>query len=103
MTKQEIVQIMNQEYDRIGKEVYIDGLREQLEETRRKFPRTFDYPLASEYDTKGKMKHFIKRLIRKSIRFVLKPYAEQMNEYENSMYQLQRSIIDALDKSLNNK
>lgn len=103
MTKQEVLQTMNQEYDKIIDEISIERLKGRLEETRQKFPRTFDYPLPPATGTMGKFKLLIKRVIRKCLRFVLKPYAEQMNAYENSMYEFHCEMIDALDKLMKDK
>lgn len=100
MTKQEILQTMNQEYDKIVTEISVEDLRERLEETRQKFPRTFDYPLPPASGTMGKIKLFVKRVIRKCMRFVLKPYADQMNAYESSLYEFHTALIDSLDKAI---
>ena len=100
MTKDDILQTMNEEYDRIQNEVSIEDLRMQLEEIRRNFPRTFDRPLMQATGAKEKAKLFIKRLIRKCMRFVLKPYADQMNAYENSLYEFHSALIDSLEKSI---
>lgn len=100
MNKEEILKIMEDEY----KEPEIMGavsdaeLSMKLLETTKEFARSFDYELPIEYGVKGKFKRFIKRIIRKSTRFITKPYAEQMLKFQESLCELEGMQINKISK-----
>lgn len=98
MNKEEILKIMEEEYKE--PEIMSAGnngdLNKKLLDTTKEFARSFDYELPMEYGIKGKIKKFCKRVIRKSIRFITKPYGEQMLKFQESLCELEGMQIGKL-------
>lgn len=98
MNKEEILKIMEEEYKE--SEIMSAGnsgdLSTKLLDTTKQFARSFDYELPIEYGIKGRIKKFCKRVIRKSIRFITKPYGEQMLKFQESLCELEGMQIDRL-------
>lgn len=94
-----MVQIMDDEY-RKSKMVYCsdkEDLNLKLLQTTQQFASSFDYDLPLAYSIKGKVIRFIKRVIRKSTRFITKPYAEQMLKFQKSLCELLGLYIEKIE------
>ena len=96
MNKEEIMRIFEEEYttNQMDGEGHNSDLKIKLYQTTEQFARTFDHEMPAAYGVKGRIKTFIKRVIRKTVRFVLKPYAEQMLRFQESICELAGMYID---------
>ena len=91
----------------------------KLFESSKHFINTFDYDLGNAPGIGNKIKRFLKRAIRKSTRFILKPYAEKMYrfqelngeitgtlteyaKYSNNLLNYSQNEIDLLKQNLYN-
>lgn len=100
MTKEDILKIFQDEAKRTVVKTDNSNLKIRLLQITQKFVITFDYKLPNATGIKEKIKKLIKRAIRKSIRFVTKPYAEQMLEFQKSICELLGMYIEKLDDIL---
>ena len=89
MNKDEIRNILQEKYEKNNKkykynfnENEFDKLSLKLFESSKHFINTFDYDLGNAPGIGNKIKRFLKRTIRKSTRFILKPYAEKMYRFQ---------------------
>ena len=89
MNKDEIRNILQEKYEKNNKkykynfnENEFDKLSLKLFESSKHFINTFDYDLGNAPGIGNKIKKFLKRAIRKSTRFILKPYAEKMYRFQ---------------------
>ena len=88
MTKEDILKIFEEELKIATAKADNLGLKIRLLQITQKFVHTFDYELPKANGIKEKVKKLIKRAIRKSIRFVTKPYAEKMLEFQKSICEI---------------
>lgn len=97
MNKEEILKIFNEEYklDENSKQVN-NSLSVKLIQTTQEFARSFEYELPNAFGIKAKVARGIKRIIRKLTRFILSPYAQQMLKFEESICELQGSMIERI-------
>lgn len=98
MTKEDILKIFEEELKIATAKADNLGLKIRLLQITQKFVHTFDYELPKANGIKEKVKKFIKRAIRKSIRFVTKPYAEQMLEFQQSICEFLGMYIEKFDE-----
>lgn len=89
MNKDEIRNILQEKYEKNNEkykynfnENEFDKLSLKLFESSKHFINTFDYDLGNAPGIGNKIKRFLKRTIRKSTRFILKPYAEKMYRFQ---------------------
>lgn len=97
MDKEKILQIMDETYKQ-NKTTNNADMNLKLLQTTQEFARTFDYELPIAHGVKGKIVRFIKRGIRKSTRFITKPYAEQMLKFEENACELLGMYIDKFNE-----
>ena len=126
MNKDEIRNILQEKYEKNNKkykynfnENEFDKLSLKLFESSKHFINTFDYDLGNAPGIGNKIKKFLKRAIRKSTRFILKPYAEKMYrfqelngeitgtlteyaKYSNNLLNYSQNEIDLLKQNLYN-
>ena len=126
MNKDEIRNILQEKYEKNNKkykynfnENEFDKLSLKLFESSKHFINTFDYDLGNAPGIGNKIKRFLKRAIRKSTRFILKPYAEKMYrfqelngeitgtlteyaKYSNNLLNYSQNEIDLLKQNLYN-
>ena len=126
MNKDEIRNILQEKYEKNNKkykynfnENEFDKLSLKLFESSKHFINTFDYDLGNAPGIGNKIKRFLKRTIRKSTRFILKPYAEKMYrfqelngeitgtlteyaKYSNNLLNYSQKEIDSLKQGLYN-
>jgi methyltransferase, fkbM family len=126
MNKDEIRNILQEKYEKNNKkykynfnENEFDKLSLKLFESSKHFINTFDYDLGNAPGIGNKIKRFLKRTIRKSTRFILKPYAEKMYrfqelngeitgtlteyaKYSNNLLNYSQKEIDSLKQGLHN-
>lgn len=126
MNKDEIRNILQEKYEKNNKkykynfnENEFDKLSLKLFESSKNFINTFDYDLGNAPGIGNKIKRFLKRAIRKSTRFILKPYAEKMYrfqelngeitgtlteyaKYSNNLLNYSQNEIDSLKQGLHN-
>lgn len=101
---EEIVKKMQEYYDEVmanrifgekdKSNVTYQDLQLKLLQTTQEFARGFEGELENAITVKSKVKVFIKRVIRKSTRFMLKPYAEQMLKYQEMSCELLGQLIN---------
>lgn len=89
MDKEEITKILQEKYKKNYKKYKYDfndhefeKLSLKLFESSKHFTRTFDYDLGNTRGISNKIKRFIKKVIRKSTRFMLQPYAERIHRFQ---------------------
>ena len=99
MNKEEISKILQEKYEKNNdkykynfNENEFNNLSLKLFESSKHFTRTFDYDFGNAGGIGNKIKRFIKKVIRKSTRFMLQPYAERMYRYQ----ELNSEIIGTL-------
>ncbi len=126
MNKDEIRNILQEKYEKNNEkykynfnENEFDKLSLKLFESSKHFINTFDYDLGNAPGIGNKIKRFLKRAIRKSIRFILKPYSEKMYrfqelngeitgtlteyaKYSNNLLNYSQKEIDSLKQGLHN-
>ena len=100
MTKEDIMNLFEEEYQtsKSSSNQLIEQMNHKLLATTQQFARSFDYVLPNEYGVKGKLNTFRKRVIRKLTRFILKPYADQMLKFQESICELQGMYIGEFDR-----
>ena len=89
MEREEIERILEEKYNE-KKEKYkydfnenkFDEISMKLIESSKHFTRTFDYDFGKGSTISQKIKIFIKKIIRKSTRFMLQPYADRMHRFQ---------------------
>ena len=89
MEREEIERILEEKYIE-KKEKYkynfnenkFDEISMKLVESSKHFTKTFDYDFGKGTTISQKIKIFIKRIIRKSTRFMLQPYADRMHRFQ---------------------
>ena len=99
MDRDKILQIIDDEYNKIKFSVNDDALKLKLQQTREQFAVSFDYELPYAEGIKAKVFRFVKRVIRKLTRFITKPYAEQMLKFQESICELNEMYIESLNES----
>lgn len=72
-------------------------LKTKLLQTTQQFVRSFDYDLGRSVSFKRKLINYVKRVIRKLMRFMTKPYADQMLKYQESSGELFGMLINTLE------
>lgn len=89
MNKEEIKRILQEKYEKNNEkykynfnEHEFDKLSLKLFESSKHFVNTFDYDFGRQGGISNKIKRFIKKIIRKSTRFMLQPYAEKMHRFQ---------------------
>ena len=89
MNKDEIRKILQEKYEKNNdkyrynfNENEFNNLSLKLFESSKHFVNTFDYDFGSQGGISNKIKRFIKKIIRKSTRFMLQPYAEKMHRFQ---------------------
>lgn len=89
MTQEEIKKILQKKYEKNNEkykysfnENEFDKLSLKLFESSKHFINTFDYDLGNTPGIGNKIKRFFKKIVRKSTRFILKPYAEKMHRFQ---------------------
>lgn len=97
MTKEDIIKIFQEEAKKTAVKADNSNLKIRLLQITQKFVETFDYELPKANGIIEKSKKLIKRAIRKSIRFVTKPYAERMLEFQNNICELLGMYIEKFD------
>ena len=126
MNKDEIRKILQEKYEKNNdkyrynfNENEFNNLSLKLFESSKHFVNTFDYDFGSQGGISNKIKRFIKKIIRKSTRFMLQPYAEKMHrfqelngeitgtlteyaKYSNNLLTHSQNEIDLLKKNLYN-
>lgn len=65
----------------------------KLMQTTELFVRSFDYDMPVGHTVKSKLAYFIRRVIRRSTRFITKPYADKMQRYNESVCELLGQMI----------
>lgn len=65
----------------------------KLKQTTDLFVRSFDYDLSVGHTFKAKIANLIRRVIRRSTRFITKPYADKMQGYNESVCELLGQMI----------
>lgn len=68
----------------------------KLMQTTELFARSFDYELPPGHTPLAKAKNYIRRIIRRSTRFITKPYADKMQAYNESVCELLGQMINQL-------
>lgn len=98
MEKNEILYIMEEEYNKNirGIELNYEQLSLKLQHTTEQFARSFDYELLPAKGIKEQVFRFIKRVIRKSTRFMLKPYADQMLKFQECICELEGMYLEKI-------
>jgi methyltransferase, fkbM family len=89
VNKEEIKRILQEKYEKNNEkykynfnEHEFDKLSLKLFESSKHFVNTFDYDFGRQGGISNKIKRFIKKIIRKSTRFMLQPYAEKMHRFQ---------------------
>lgn len=89
MNKEEIKRILQEKYEKNSEkykynfnEHEFDKLSLKLFESSKYFMNTFDYDFGRQGGISNKIKRFIKKIIRKSTRFMLQPYVEKMHRFQ---------------------
>ena len=89
MKKEEIIKMLQEKYEKNHdkykynfNENEFNNLNLKLFESSKHFTRTFDYDFGNTPGIGNKIKRFIKKVIRKSTRFMLQPYAERMHRFQ---------------------
>lgn len=72
----------------------------KLMQTTDLFVRSFDYDLPVGHTLKNKIKFFICRVIRRTIRFITKPYADSMQKYNESVCELLGQMISKYNERI---
>ena len=91
MTREDILKIFEEETKKSAVKTDNSNLKIKLLQITQKFVETFVSGI------KEKIKKLIKRIIRKSIRFVTKPYAEQMLVFQKNICELLGMYIEKYD------
>ena len=89
MEREEIERILEEKYNE-KKDKYkydfnenkFDEISMKLVESSKHFTKTFDYDFGKGSTISQKIKIFIKKVIRKSTRFMLQPYADRMHRFQ---------------------
>lgn len=97
MNKETIMKIFKEETGKFVKKENTVELKMKLLQTTEKFARTFDYELPKAYAVNQKLKKLIKIIIRKLTRFITKPYAEKMLQFQESICELMGMYIAKYD------
>lgn len=97
MTREDILKIFEEETKKSAVKTDNSNLKIKLLQITQKFVETFDYELPKVSGIKEKIKKLIKRIIRKSIRFVTKPYAEQRLVFQKNICELLGMYIEKYD------
>ncbi len=97
MTKEDILNIFREEAKKTVVKADNSNLKIRLLQITQQFVHTFDYELPKANSIKEKIKKLIKRAIRKSIRFVTKPYAERMLDFQKNICELLGMYIEKFD------
>ncbi len=79
--------------ENIGAEVNYQNLQFKLLQTTQEFAKSFECELGNAPTLKRKAIVFIKKIIRKSTRFMLKPYADQMLRYQERNGELSGELV----------
>lgn len=79
--------------ENISADINFQNLQLKLLQTTQEFAKSFDVELENAPNIKRKLIVFIKKIIRKSTRFMLKPYADQMLRYQERNGELSGEII----------
>lgn len=100
MDKQQVLDKLTLYYEEEMKEnqFYQQGKENQeliikLMQTTDLFVRSFDYDMPVGHTVKSKIANFIRRVIRRSTRFITKPYADKMQRYNESVCELLGEMI----------
>lgn len=95
--KEEIIDALKQVYDNVlderSKYKDITDINLQLVRLSEQFVRSFEYDLPKEYSIRGKIKRLVQKIIRKSIRFLTRPYADKMLRFQECTCQIIGDII----------
>lgn len=101
MDKEEITKILQEKYEKNNdkykynfNENEFDKLSLKLFESSKHFTRTFDYDFGNTAGIGNKIKRFIKKVIRKSTRFMLQPYAERMHRFQELNGEITGSLTE---------
>jgi methyltransferase, FkbM family len=78
--------------------IEIGNLQMKLLQISQQFVRSFDRPLVKSNSLKGKIKYISKKVIAKILRFILKPYAEQMLNYQQMTGEYLGQALEVLEK-----
>lgn len=76
--------------------VNYQNLQLKLLQTTQEFARSFDYELENAPTIKRKIIVFVKKVIRKLTRFILKPYADQMLRYQEMNGELSGELVKSI-------
>lgn len=91
MDKEQILEKLTQYYEELLTEN--QDLSLKLMQTSALIAESFDYELPNGKNLKKKIINFIKKVIRKSTRFITKPYADKMRIYNESVCSLIGDIL----------
>lgn len=91
MDKEQILEKLTQYYEELLTEN--QDLSLKLMQTSALIVESFDYELPNGKNLKIKIINFIKKVIRKSTRFITKPYADKMCIYNESVCSLIGDIL----------
>ena len=101
MNKEEISKILQEKYEKNNdkykynfNENEFNNLSLKLFESSKHFTRTFDYDFGNAGGIENKIKRFIKKVIRKSTRFMLQPYAERMYRYQELNGEITGTLVE---------
>ena len=101
MNKEEITKILQEKYEKNNdkykynfNENEFNNLSLKLFESSKHFTRTFDYDLGNVPGIGNKIKRFIKKVIRKSTRFMLQPYAERMHRFQELNGEITGTLVE---------
>lgn len=79
--------------ENISADIKYQNLQLKLLQTTQEFAKTFELELENTPNIKRKLIVYIKKIIRKSTRFMLKPYADQMLKYQERNGELSGEIV----------
>ena len=101
MNKEEISKILQEKYEKNNdkykynfNENEFNNLSLKLFESSKHFTRTFDYDFGNAGGIGNKIKRFIKKVIRKSTRFMLQPYAERMHRFQELNGEITGTLVE---------
>ena len=101
MKKEEIIKMLQEKYEKNHdkykynfNENEFNNLNLKLFESSKHFTRTFDYDFGNTPGIGNKIKRFIKKVIRKSTRFMLQPYAERMHRFQELNGEITGSLTE---------
>lgn len=96
MTKESILTIFTDEYQREFPKLKDITLRNKLIMTSQLFCCSFEYELPKEKGIKRRVIRFIKRAVRKSTRFITAPYAAKNLKFQESVCELNGMMVERL-------